>query len=85
MVYMNSQNGVLPAIIVLLLGFWLGIPSQASLAEMIVKALMDVMEPSSPGYQTAQNVILALRIVGWLIVIGSIAYIIQKFRTRDYL
>jgi len=41
---------------------------------------MGAMKPSSPVYQTAQNVILVLRLVGILVVLGSIVYIIQKFR-----
>jgi len=79
---MNSQKGAITAIIVLILGIWLAIPGQAELAEMTVEALKGAIEPSSPGYQVIQNVIFALRIVGVLIVIGDIAYIIQKLRAR---
>ena len=57
---MKSKNGVILAIISLISGIWLDIPSEASLAEMIVKALMGNINPGSLEYQNAQNVIFAL-------------------------
>jgi len=83
----NGYRGAIPKVLILILSFWLGLPSPIGLGIIIIRALQKAIQPLPYGtlaYQMAEQSIWLLQILGLILFFITLYSIYKQFRRGEY-